>query len=104
MENLLDAGLDFTAVFGLNDAVALGAMAAIQARGLNVPQSIAVAGFDDSPSAPYLNPSLTSARLPFRELGRLAGEMLVDLIEERSEPGFQVTVPVQLFVRKSTSP
>src|SRR5262249_16349663 len=104
MLHLLDEGPAFTAVFALNDAVALGAMAAIQERGLKVPQSIAVAGFDDNPFAAYLNPSLTSVKLPFKELGRLAGEMLVNLINEQAEPGLQVTVPVQLVIRKSTGP
>lgn len=103
MLNLLDQGPAFTAVFALNDAVALGAMAAIQERGLKIPQSIAVAGFDDNPFAAYLNPSLTSVKLPFKELGRLAGEMLVNLVNEQAEPGLQVTVPVQLVIRKSTN-
>jgi LacI family transcriptional regulator len=104
MLNLLDEGLAFSAVFALNDAVALGAMAAVHERGLKIPQSIAVAGFDDNPFAAYLNPSLTSVKLPFKELGRLAGEMLVNLINEQAKPGLQVTVPVQLVIRKSTAP
>ena len=104
MLNLLDEGPAFSAVFALNDAVALGAMAAIQTRGLKIPQSIAVAGFDDNPFAAYLNPPLTSVKLPFEELGRLAGQMLVNLINEQAEPGLQVTVPVQLVIRKSTDP
>lgn len=104
MLSILDAGQLPTAVFGLNDAVALGAMKAIQERGLKVPQSIAIAGFDDKPFARFLNPSLTSVKLPFEELGRRAGEMLLDLINEKVEPGLQSTVPTQLFVRNSTDP
>lgn len=104
MLSLLDTGLGPTAVFALADTVAIGAMTAIQKRGLKIPEQVAVAGFDDSPICAYLNPPLTSVKLPFRELGRLAGEMLVDLVEERAEPGRQVTIPVQLNIRNSTDP
>lgn len=104
MLNLLDEGLAPTAVFALTDIEAVGAMAAIQKRGLTIPEQIAVAGFDDTPSAAYLNPPLTSVKLPFRELGRRAGEMLVDLVEENSEPGRHVKIPIQLNIRKSTDP
>lgn len=104
MLDLLDAGPDFTAVFGFNDMVAVGAMAALHERGLEIPRQIAVAGFDDSAHAAYQNPSLTSVKLPFRELGQLAGEMLVALVEEQTEPGQHVEIPVHLNIRKSTDP
>lgn len=104
MLSILDAGQMPTAVFGLNDAVALGAMKAIQERGLKVPQNIAIAGFDDKAFARFLNPSLTSVKLPFEELGQRAAEMLLDLINEKVASGLQSTVPTELFVRKSTDP
>jgi LacI family transcriptional regulator len=106
MLSLLDNGLEMapTAVFALADIVAVGVMSAIQKRGLKIPDQVAVAGFDDTPTAPYLNPPLTSVRLSFRELGSRAAEMLVDIVEERVKPGHHVKIPALLNIRESTDP
>lgn len=51
---LVDAGVQCDAVFGLNDALALGAMYELLIRGFRVPEQVAVAGFDDIDEARYL--------------------------------------------------
>lgn len=57
---LIDAGVQFDAVFGFSDAIALGAMAELQRRGLSVPDAVSVAGFDDVEEARLAFPPLTT--------------------------------------------
>lgn len=77
MHHLLDRGVDFDAVFGFNDTLALGAMRVLQEAGLRVPQDVAVLGFDDLDEAAYAIPSLTTVD-PGREwIARTAVETLV---------------------------
>jgi DNA-binding LacI/PurR family transcriptional regulator len=80
MHDLLDRGVDFDAVFGFNDTLALGAMRVLQETGLRVPQDVAVLGFDDLDEAAYAIPSLTTVD-PGREwIARTAVETLVERI------------------------
>ncbi|MBB2975815.1 DNA-binding LacI/PurR family transcriptional regulator [Microbacterium endophyticum] len=60
MRELLDRGIPFDAVFGLNDTLALGAMRALQEAGRRVPDDILVMGFDNLDEAGYSIPSLTT--------------------------------------------
>lgn len=69
-----------TAVFVASDVVAFGAVQAIQARGLRIPEDIALVGFDDVPLASFCTPPLTTVRMPAVEMGRQAGELLVQRI------------------------
>ncbi|MGQ3382848.1 LacI family DNA-binding transcriptional regulator [Glutamicibacter sp. TV12E] len=70
-------------VFCVSDVMALGAMRAIRERGLQVPEDIAVAGFDDIPTLEDVTPTVSTARLPLEEIGRWAGEMVLSHGEAR---------------------
>lgn len=91
----------FTAAFIASDVVAFGAKAAIREGGLNVPQDIALVGFDDVPVARYTDPPLTTVKLPARELGRVAGDRLVRMIDGEKMPGTRVLLETQLVIRES---
>ena len=91
-----------TAIFAASDVVAIGAMSKIQELGYRIPQDIAMAGFDDVPTARYLNPPLTTARLPAAELGRRAGEVLLNCIRGSSLTRHQVLLDTELIVRQSS--
>ena len=56
----------------------LGALHAIQDLGLRIPDDIGVVGFDDSPAADLMRPRLTVVAQPTYEIGRVAGELLLD--------------------------
>ena len=64
------------AVVAATDAMACAALEALRARGLRVPDDVAVVGFDDIPKAECSTPPLTTARQPFYEMGRQAAEVL----------------------------
>jgi LacI family transcriptional regulator len=79
-----------TAVFALNDMMAIGCMLALTEAGVAVPRDIAIAGFDDIPIARYVSSPLTSVQVRIAELGALALERLV--LEIRN-PGEHSTTP-----------
>ncbi|WP_426103476.1 LacI family DNA-binding transcriptional regulator [Massilia sp. TSP1-1-2] len=65
---LIESGYQFTAVFCANDEIAVGAMAYFQENGREVPRNISVIGYDDTPSAAFSSPRLTSVRIPWLEM------------------------------------
>jgi DNA-binding LacI/PurR family transcriptional regulator len=86
-----------TALLCASDQLALGAIQAIRAAGLDVPGDIAVVGYDDVPEA--ARAGLTTVRQPLLEKGREAGRLLLEPNTER-----EVILPVELVVRGSTDP
>lgn len=66
-----------TAVFTLNDDMAIGVMQAARQAGLEIPRDLSVVGYDDLPMAARVWPNLTSVRLPVRDMGRMAAEKLL---------------------------
>ncbi|MFJ2911082.1 LacI family DNA-binding transcriptional regulator [Streptomyces sp. NPDC087228] len=86
-------------VFAADNLMALGALDAIRARGLRVPQDIGLAAFDDIPWFVHTDPPITAIAQPTGELGRAAVRALVDIVEGRSPQS--VTLPARLVVRSS---
>jgi DNA-binding LacI/PurR family transcriptional regulator len=101
MQNLLEEKPRPTAVFGMNDMMAIGAIAAIQAANLRVPEDIAVVGFDDDRFAAFTNPPLTTMREAQREIGIKAGQMLIDLMNEIEPENPHILIPTELIIRQS---
>lgn len=98
----LAAGTPFTAVFALNDLMAIGALTALQEAGISVPDDVSVVGYDDIALVDRLRPSLTTIRQPAYEIGREAAHMLIDQLAAH-EPS-RLVLPVELVVRESTAP
>jgi DNA-binding LacI/PurR family transcriptional regulator len=93
---------DFTAVFVASDVVAVGAIGALREAGRHVPADVAVVGFDDIPLAGFVEPSLTTVRVPAHELGQAAGRALLDrLANKRVER--RTLLPTELVVRRSST-
>lgn len=90
-----------TAVFLANDLMAIGAVQAAKEAGLRVPQDLAVVGFDDISLASYLDPPLTTVRMPKYELGRQAVAKLLQIMAGAS-PGGEVILATELVVRRSS--
>lgn len=88
-----------SALFAANDYMAIGAMSALRDAGIEVPQQLAVTGFDDIPISEYLSPPLTTVRVDAHELGARAVELWMQLRSD-GEPQHHV-LPTQLVVRRS---
>ena len=98
---LLDAGIAFTAIACANDLLALGALQRLAALGIAVPGAVSVAGFDDISTAALTAPSLSTVRLPLRELGR-RGFAHADAVL-RGADAVPVRLPTTVILRDSTA-
>jgi len=93
-------GTDFTAILCANDLLALGTLQRLHELGIKVPEVVSVAGFDDIPVAQMTAPSLSTVRLPLREMGRRGFEATIRALNgERIEP---VLLPTEVVLRDST--
>jgi DNA-binding LacI/PurR family transcriptional regulator len=97
---LLDAGV--TAIFCANDMIAIGVLTMCQERGIAIPQRLSVVGFDDIRMASYVIPALTTICQPKVEMGRLATQVMLDLLNNR--PGQNHLLEPELICRASTGP
>jgi LacI family transcriptional regulator len=103
LRQLLDTGVEFTAVLAGNDLLALGCYDAMAERGLTCPDDISVVGFNDMPYVDKFSPPLTTVRIPLYELGVEAARLLLeDLHQPRRHPR-AVLLPLTLVVRGSTA-
>ncbi len=92
-----------TAVFAINDLMAIGALEAARAAQMCIPEEIAVVGFDDIPAASWVRPRLTTVAQYPADMGRILTEALFARIEGAVEgAGRRFAVPCKLVVREST--
>lgn len=94
-----------TAVIGLNDLCALGALRGAHEAGLQVPRDLSIIGVDDIALCRFLNPSLTSIAQPVRQIGKCAVDMLFDRIDGKTKEGpREKMLSSKLVLRESTGP
>lgn len=101
MRSALKERPDLTAVMGVNDATAVGAVQACQQAGRVVPDDVAVVGFDDVPWAQIHVPPLTTVHVHWHEIGVQAARRVVDLIERDNQVPIEVRLSVELVIRQS---
>lgn len=100
VHKLIASAIPFDAIYAADDDSAVGVLKALHDAGRKIPEEIAVVGFDDQRMAPYLTPPLTTVRAPTDEVGQLAAQQLIKLIQ-----GQEVTpltlLPTEIVVRHS---
>ena len=96
----LPGNLRPTAIFAINDLVAMGAIYRLRLMGLRVPQDVAVVGFDNQFFSPYLSPSLTTVDFHEGDLARSALNLLIRARDNPIEPLYQL-YPFDLIIRES---
>jgi LacI family transcriptional regulator len=92
-----------TAVVASNDWTAIGALHAIQAGGLRVPEDISLVGFDDIPLVSYTTPTLTTVRMSAADVGATGFQALFHLIASGRHEGEIYQIPTTLVIRESTA-
>jgi len=90
-----------TAIFTANNLMTLGALNTIHEKGLNIPQDVAIVGFDDMPWAPSLDPPLTAVAQPAYELGCTAANLLLQRIADKDREIVEMTLEPTLIIRDS---
>jgi DNA-binding LacI/PurR family transcriptional regulator len=103
MEQLLARRPDLDALFAASDLMAVGALGVLQAIGRNVPDDVAVVGYDDSPVATTTRPPLTSIRQPVEEMGREMVHLLAESMDRGDRIPRQVVLATELIPRASSA-
>lgn len=84
-----------------NDQMAVGAIEELTARGVRVPEDVAVTGFDGIPLGRMVKPSLTTVRQPMREMGEQAVDLLIARLEDSTREPVSMMLPVSTVLRES---
>jgi len=93
-----------TAIACMNDEMAVGAMQVLKSEGLDVPGDVSVTGFDDISYARYCDPPLTTISQPADDMGTIAVDLLLRLINGERLDQEEHVLPYDFIVRKSTGP
>ncbi len=102
MQKLLSSPSPPTAVFCYNDVTAIGALLAAKEMGCHVPQDISIMGYDDIALAAYVDPPLTTIAQQRYEMGRMATEMALTLVNDGADSSVEdVLLTGRLVVRES---
>jgi DNA-binding LacI/PurR family transcriptional regulator len=105
MLELLDSKEEFTALFCGNDLIAVGALQAIESRGLKVPEDVAIVGYDDINLSKMIKPALTTIKQPIKEMAKSAVDLLVEMIENRETGDItpkNLMFQMELVIRESS--
>ncbi len=103
MNELLVSGATLTAVACHNDVTAIGAMRALRAAGRRVPQDVSVIGCDDIAAASWVVPALTTVAQQKAEMGRMAVERLVAMLDDPEHVAAPETIRVPMILRRRES-
>ncbi|MEQ8675471.1 MAG: LacI family DNA-binding transcriptional regulator [Aggregatilineales bacterium] len=99
MVQLFDQFPDVDAVFACNDQMALGALNVIQSRGIQVPQTLGIVGYDDIPEARYFTPGLTTMHQPFSEYGKIIIQALLKMVGQNQNDEQSIILPEAKIMR-----
>jgi LacI family transcriptional regulator len=101
---LLAQAPEISAIVAANDRLAIGCYDALEARGLRCPEDVSIVGFNDMPFVDRLRPPLTSVRVPQREIGTVAADLLLKQLSDGSRRYEEILLQPTLVVRSSTAP
>jgi DNA-binding LacI/PurR family transcriptional regulator len=90
-----------SAIFAVNDFIALDVLQAARAIHLRIPEDLAVVGFDDQEFAAHVHPPLTTIKQQFIDIGLRAGTLLINRIEGIAGPPKHIELPTNLIIRES---
>ena len=101
-DRLIDSGVDFDAVFAINEIVAIGVMNRLMERGVKVPDDVSVAAFTGSMLSEMVYPSMTSVEAPLEDMGRRAAELLVDMINHPGVRHSGIIIDARIRISQSS--
>jgi LacI family transcriptional regulator, gluconate utilization system Gnt-I transcriptional repressor len=100
---LLEQDAHIEAIYCSSDGLAQGVMVEAQARGLRVPEDLAVCGFGDADFAAHMHPSLTTVHVDGQAIGQLAAQLIVDRCRGQAAAQPVVDVGFRIIERQSTA-
>lgn len=88
-------------IFALDDLLAVAAMNSLIKEGYKIPADIGVVGFNNQPISRYINPKLTTIKIPIQEMGIKATKMLIKIINDSSYEGEEIIIPTKIISRQT---
>jgi LacI family transcriptional regulator len=101
MQELIQRRPNLTAVFVFNDLMALGAIGALHAMGMRVPEDVSIIGYDNIAFAADFEPALTTIAQPIAAIGQGCITLLLERIQQPDKQPAHITLPVELIERSS---
>lgn len=102
MKKIIDEKVELpTALFAFNDIIALGAMKAMNEKGIKIPEDVSIIGFDDITFSALANPALTTIKVQTVEMGKIAVNRLIDKINNQINLKLKIEVETELIERDS---
>jgi len=104
IENILNTPNNIDAVFACNDLIAIGAMEAIDNKGLKIPDDISIIGFDGIYISKFTKPKLSTYQQPIYEIGKIAAELLINRIKKTKKPKTKkLVIDGNLIIRETVA-
>ena len=101
MQKILESDHLPTAIFAASDAIAFGAMRAIQEKGLSIPDDISIIGFNDTEMSSYTTPALTTISAPAYDMGQHGANLIYAATNLNINTPLKAKIPCQLVKRES---
>ena len=101
MQKILESDHLPTAIFAASDAIAFGAMRAIQEKGLSIPDDISIIGFNDTEMSSYTTPALTTISAPAYDMGQHGANLIYAATNLNINTPLKAKIPCQLMKRES---
>ncbi len=89
-------------IYSSNDTAAIGAIKHLKMEGINIPNDIAVVGFNNDPISSVIEPSLTTINQPDFDMGKMASHMLISQIEDKTKVKDSQVLDIDLIIRASS--
>lgn len=93
---LLKRNPNITAIYAINDMLAIGALQAASKLGLQVPKDLSILGSDGIPYVSFTNPNITTIKTPRYEIGEIGAKKLIDLVEDIDESESVILFPCSI--------
>lgn len=92
-----------TAIFAVNDTMAIHLIEALTKSGKKVPEDVSVIGFDDDAVASHYHPRLTTIRLGKRDFGAISARLILERLADRDKPITHMVLPTELVIRETVA-
>ncbi|WP_432671217.1 LacI family DNA-binding transcriptional regulator [Flavobacterium sp. SM2513] len=102
VEKLLERGIEFDGIFAFTDTLAIGAMNYLLQHGKQIPEDVAIASFSGTELSNYVFPPLTSVEQPLVKMGKAAGKLVLEHMQNLNAPARTILLDAKLIYRSST--
>lgn len=102
VDQLIEQGIEFDALFAFTDTLAIGAMNRLRELGRAIPKDVAIASFSGTTLSTIVYPQLTTVEPPLRQIGQHAAKLIVEKIKDPNSPTRSIVLDAEIVLRASS--